>query len=301
MSKNSRLTDRLDALEARLTGPKRIALFGHRNVGKTTLLAMLYREAASGRIPGLRLAAADPRTAEYLAEKIAQIESGEPMAGSLAETDLKLRLYHGPARLDLIVKDYQGEHVTLGSEEPIQDFFADCDAVLLCLDPEGSSDPSERRRRQQEVENLLERYIERSDDLRMGRPVALLLTRFDRVASSVLTAGTSLDPDADPPADFVERLVEERYGMTRHALAQHAPDGAIFAVSSFGPGCVGNRPPAVLRPQGLEASLGWVAQQLEAHDRAQMDQLWELASGDLNRLALHPSLRAPLSPIEPIL
>ena len=109
-----RRTSRLDALEARLTGPKRIALFGHRNVGKTTLLAMFYRQASSGRVPGLRLAAADPRSAEYLAEKIAQIESGEPMAGSLAETELKLRLYHGPARFDLIVKDYQGEHVTLG-------------------------------------------------------------------------------------------------------------------------------------------------------------------------------------------
>ena len=137
----NRRSNRIDALEARLTGPKRIALFGHRNVGKTTLLAMLYRQASSGRVPGLRLAAADAHTAEYLAEKIAQIESGQPMAGSLAETELKLRLYHGPARLDLIVKDYQGEHVTLGSEEPIQEFFADCDAVFLCLDPEGSTDP----------------------------------------------------------------------------------------------------------------------------------------------------------------
>src|SRR5271166_5213129 len=110
---------RIDALEARLTGPKRIALFGHRNVGKTTLLAMLYREASSGRVPGLRMAAADAHTAEYLAEKIAQIESGQPMAGSLAETELKLRLYHGAARFDIIIKDYQGEHVTLGALEPI--------------------------------------------------------------------------------------------------------------------------------------------------------------------------------------
>ena len=52
-------TVRLDALEARLTGPKRIALFGHRNVGKTTLLAMFYRQAAGGQVPGVRLAAAD--------------------------------------------------------------------------------------------------------------------------------------------------------------------------------------------------------------------------------------------------
>jgi ATPase subunit of ABC transporter with duplicated ATPase domains len=41
----NRRANSIDALESRLTGPKRIALFGHRNVGKTTLLAMLYRQA----------------------------------------------------------------------------------------------------------------------------------------------------------------------------------------------------------------------------------------------------------------
>ena len=85
----------LDALEDRLTGPRRIGLFGHRNVGKTTLLAMFYRQASTGQVAGLRLAAGDPASAEYLAEKIAQIESGEPPAGTLAETELRLRLYHG--------------------------------------------------------------------------------------------------------------------------------------------------------------------------------------------------------------
>ena len=250
MSTKNRRMDRIDALEARLTGPKRIALFGHRNVGKTTLLAMFYRQASSGRVPGLRLAAADAKSAEYLAEKIAQLESGQPMAGSLAETELKLRLYHGPARFDLIVKDYQGEHVTLGSEEPIQEFFAGCDAVFLCLDPEGSTEPAERRRRQQEVENLLERYIDRSEDLNMGRPVALLLTKFDRVLANRAARGEDLEVETGLSAEYVEQLVDERYGMTRHALAAQAPDGAIFAVSSFGSGAAGHRPPAELRRWG---------------------------------------------------
>src|SRR3954451_9760518 len=187
----------LDVLEHRITGAKKIALFGHRAVGKTTLLAMFYREASAGRVPGLRMAAIGPATAEDLAAKISQIEAGEPLAGTLAETELKLRLYHGPARFDLIVKDYQGEHVTLGTEAPIRDFFADCDAVFLCLDPEGSTLPAERRRRQQEVENLLERYIERSEDGTAGRPVALLLTKFDRV----LARG-----EAGQGLDAVERL-----------------------------------------------------------------------------------------------
>ena len=69
----------------------------------------------------------------------------------------------------------------------------------------------------------------------------------------------------------------ERYGMTRHALAAHAPEGAVFAVSSFGTGALGNRPPAELHPLGLEGPLGWVAEQLEAGDRADMELLWKLA------------------------
>jgi Double-GTPase 2 len=281
----------LDALEDRLTGPRRVGLFGHRNVGKTTLLAMSYRQASSGQVPGLRLAAGDPPTAEYLAEKVAQIESGEPLAGTLAETELRLRLYRGASRFDLIVKDYQGEHITLGTDEPIQEFFADCDAVFLCLDPEGTADPAERRRRQQEVENLFERYIDRTGDGTAGRPVALLLTKFDRVLARARSAASAssyapTSPEADDPAGWgVERLVEAQYGMTRHALSQHAPRGAIFAVSAYGRGSREGRPPAELRPLGLEGPLAWLAEQLEDCDREQLEWLWDLAPGDLPRLS----------------
>ncbi|MDB5351380.1 MAG: hypothetical protein JWN86_2627, partial [Planctomycetota bacterium] len=258
----------------RITGAKKIALFGHRAVGKTTLLAMFYREASAGRVPGLRMAAIGPSTAEYLAAKIGQIEAGEPLAGTLAETELKLRLYHGPARFDLIVKDYQGEHVTLGTEAPIQEFFADCDAVFLCLDPETSDRPDERRKRQQEVDDLLERYIERSDDTTAGRPVALLVTKYDRVLDR-----------GGPSPDQVETFIDQNYGMTRHALAGHAPHSAMFAVSSYGRG-VGRdgRPPAELHPMGLEGPLGWLAEQLEVGDREQIEWLWDLAPEDLRRL-----------------
>ena len=89
--------------------------------------------------------------------------------------------------------------------------------------------------------------------------------------------------------------------MTRHALAQHAPEGAIFAVSSFGPGAIGNRPPAELRPLGLEGPLGWVAEQLEARDRARDGSA--LGAGPARPAparALRPGLRAALPPIKPI-
>ena len=181
MNKSNRRVEQLDALEARLSGPKRIALFGHRNVGKTTLARDVLPSGVQRADPGPPAGCRGYKSAEYLAEKIAQLESGQPMAGSLAETELKLRLYHGPARFDLIVKDYQGEHVTLGSEEPIQEFFAGCDAVLLCLDPEGSRrtgrTPAPAARSRKPARTLY-RSLRRSEHGPAGRA---LLTKFDRV------------------------------------------------------------------------------------------------------------------------
>src|SRR5258705_13986175 len=95
-------------LVERLCRPQRVGVFGHRGVGKTTLLTMMYREAVGGRLPELRLAAADARTANYLSDKILQLESGQALPATLAETDLRFHLYHGSVRLELLVKDYQG-------------------------------------------------------------------------------------------------------------------------------------------------------------------------------------------------
>src|SRR5207249_5881767 len=98
----------------RLARPQRLGVCGARGVGKTTLLAMLYREAAAGRLPGLRLAAADARTADYLSDKVLQLEAGQPLPATLGETELRFHLYHKGTCHDLLVMDYQGEHVAVG-------------------------------------------------------------------------------------------------------------------------------------------------------------------------------------------
>src|SRR5579859_6706826 len=90
-------------LTERLCRPQRIGVFGHRGVGKTTLLTMLYREAVAGRLPGLRLAAADARTATYLGDKIQQLEVGESLPATLGETELRFHLYAGNDRIEIIV------------------------------------------------------------------------------------------------------------------------------------------------------------------------------------------------------
>ncbi len=236
----------------RLCRPQRVGVFGHRGVGKTTLLTMLYREAVGGRLPELRLAAADARTADYLSDKILCLEAGQALPATLGETDLRFHLYHRGARIALLFKDYQGEHVELGRSEPIREFLCDCDAVWLCLDTGGLDDPAARLRREQEVEQIVEDYLAVEAVAALHRPMALVLTKAD------LRAATDID-----------LFAAQRLAMTRHALQAHAPRPGYFAVSSLG-----SRWPTMLEPQGFEAPLGWLAAALQSQDEARLEWLW---------------------------
>jgi len=237
-----------------LCRPQRVGVFGHRGVGKTTLLTLLYREAVGGRLPDLRLAAADARTADYLSDKILSLEGGQTLPATLGETDLRFHLYHKGTSLDLLFKDYQGEHVELGRTEPIRDFLRDCDAVWLCLDAGGLAKPAERLRREQEVEQVVEDYLATEAVAALHRPMALVVTKAD-----LLSADTS----------DIDSFAGQRAGMTRHALEAHAPRHGTFAVSSLGP-----RWPAALVPQGLDLPLAWLAAALQAQDEARLNWLW---------------------------
>ncbi len=264
------------SLADRFCRPQRIGVFGHRGVGKTTLLTMLYREAIGGRLPGLRLAAADARTADYLADKVLQLEAGQTLPATLAETDLSFHLYQGDTRLELLVKDYQGEHVELGRRGPVQEFLADCDAVWLCLDVGTVPEPAERLRRQQEIEQLIETYLAAEPHRTMERPMALLLTKADLLG---------------PEPGGLDPLADAHFGMTRHALRSHCPHNGLIAVSSLGPGVrnqesgVRNQESGVrsqeLAPINLAEPLTWLAASLQAQDEARLERLWALAGHDV--------------------
>src|SRR5579884_370907 len=250
-------------LTERLCRPQRIGLFGRRGVGKTTFLTMLYREAVGGRLPRLRLAAADARTADYLSDKVLQLEAGQPLPATLGETELRFHLYHGETRLELLIKDYQGEHVAVGRQEPIREFLRDCDAVWLCLDVLDTATPESLLCAEQEVEQLVEDYLTAEPEGALHRPMAVVLTKADL-----------LGHDAPPP----DELVREQFEMTRHALATHFPRHEMFAVSSLGGTLEGK--PAVFTPQpvGLEGPLVWLAKVLRQQDLARLEQLWPSAA-----------------------
>jgi GTPase SAR1 family protein len=258
-------------LAERMCRPQRIGVFGQRGVGKTTLLTMLYREAVGGRLPELRLAAADARTADYLSDKVLQLEAGRPLPATLGETELRFHLYYQGTRLDLLFKDYQGEHVAVGRHEPIRDFLRDCDAVWLCLDVPLAATAAHRLRAQQEVEQLIEDYLAAEPQGNLHRPMALVLTKAD------LLRGTDTAPG---------ELMERQFAMTQHALRLHCPQHALFAVSSLGaplPAPVEGQPAQPFAPQpiGLDGPLAWLATVLQNQDEARLKRLWLEAGGNL--------------------
>ncbi len=250
----SRTPTATQTLADRLSRPQRLGIFGHRGVGKTTLVTMLYREAVGGRLPEMRLAAADARTAEYLADRIVQLEAGQVLPATLAETDLRFHLYARGGRFDLLARDYQGEHVELGRDEPIRAFLRDCDAVWLCVDAAVLASPGDRLRRQLEVERLMEDYLALEPRQTMDRPVALVLTKAD------LLPGES------------EASWSERLDLIRHALHMHCPNSGLFAVSS-------------LAARNLAEPLAWLVTALQVQDEARLNQLWTEGSSNLRLMA----------------
>jgi hypothetical protein len=236
---------------------------------------MLYREAVGGRLPALRLAAADARTADYLSDKVLQLESGHPLPATLGETELRFHLYHRGIRLDLLFKDYQGEHVALGRHEPIRDFLRDCDAVWLCLDVPVTEASATCLRAQQGVEQIVEDYLVAESPGSPPRPMALVVTKADLLPEC---SGTHFDPD-----EISSEVVNRHFRMTRHTLELHCPQPAHFALSSLGgPIPVGDSPSSFApRPVGLAGPLLWLVDSLQVQDEARLEQLWDLSRGDL--------------------
>jgi hypothetical protein len=263
------------SLAERLCRPQRIGVFGHRGVGKTTLLTMLYREAVGGRLPELRLAAADARTADYLSDKVLQLEAGQPLPATLGETELRFHLYYRGARLDLLFKDYQGEHVALGRQEPIRDFLRDCDAVWLCLNVPVADSRGSCLQAQQEVEQIVEDYLVAESPGSPPRPMSLVLTKAD-----LLPGGA----DAYAAGVGVHEVVSRHFRMTRHTLELHCPQHGVFAVSSLGSAMPTEAVSFTPRPAGLAGPLIWLAESLQAQDEARLEQLWKVAGNNVSLL-----------------
>src|SRR5207249_11635062 len=112
----------------------------------------------------------------------------------------------------------------------------------------------ERLTGEQEAEQIIEDYLalERGDC--PHRPMALVLTKADLLPPK---------PEGISEELWLSDLIGDAFGMTLHALRQHAPSNSLFAVSSLGKHDREMRQTA-LHPWNLERPLTWLVESLQA-------------------------------------
>ena len=155
----------LDALERRLTGPKRIGAVrpsqrGQDDAPGDVLPPGLDRAGAGPPAGGGRPAERRVPGREDRADRVGRAAGGDP-GRDRAEAAALPR--PGPVRPDRQGLPGRARHARLRRADP----GSSSPTATPCCSastPTGSANPADRRRRQQEVENLLERYIDRSDD-----------------------------------------------------------------------------------------------------------------------------------------
>jgi hypothetical protein len=242
-------------LAAQMDRPQRIGLVGSHGVGKLTLLAVLYREAVSGRLPGLRLVATDPKSAEYLGEQIARLERGGFESDAVAWPELFLQLHHQGSQFNLVLCDHA--IATDSSTSSENAFFSDCDALLVCVDADVFQEGQTRWQAEQQSEQAVRAFLTNQP----ARPLALVITRSDRLT--------------DPGDVAVFRAHFERWLRDGHHPQQPAcPWQGVFAVRSRAsqPGS-GQTGTLIDEVAGL---LGWLGHSLTAQDTARLERLWQL-------------------------
>jgi GTPase SAR1 family protein len=257
-----------------LLRPRRVGFFGRNGVGKSSLLATLFREATAGRLPGLRLTAGDDTTARYLGEAQSRLESGQQLPATPTTRQLRFTLWHEEKQIELMTLDYSGEELALGGSPVLRDFFSTCDVLFVCLDLTQQENLLAAER---EIQQLLEASPADPAHPESQRPVALLHLKSDLAAAPL---------PVDAP------------GATEPPFQLSASDHATFAVSSF---YLDNAGRPILQPQGLAEPLLWLVSVLHRMDAALLAQLFRISDDvSLKRRALAAFRKAyPADPLGP--
>lgn len=241
---------------------RRLGIYGARDTGKTCYLACLYgaRTEDNAAVTFATDASLDHLKACWKTLQRSEVPSATAL-GIPSELDLHLQA-EGLA-WEIPTRDYAGSLVQRSEtgvpelKQEVKEWLASCHAILLFINTDAAEEAV--RDRLDEL-NLLVAELKRHsrDGNTIGRPLALLLTKWDRQGE------ISADPET-------ERRRALEYLNSRPALKQigetlrNCGDRVeLFPLSAFGSSRDGNNPPiGGPRPIGLLAPLVWAVQKAD--------------------------------------
>jgi hypothetical protein len=269
----------------------RLGLFGDTRSGKTMFLAGLQCAAESGQLASdVGLRAANPKSAQYLGSRVAQLRAGQWPPGTLDAQDVTLLVDKGTKTIAIHAADFKGGDFARAfydgeiaqTHHFLRRLFNPCHAYLFLVDPGPlkaasllTATAADQEQRERYIQSLVIAIGKlQSWNPLFHRPVAIAFTKTDQ------------HPDvADDPAGFAARYLNQ----IENYLRRYAPVHRYFAVSATGSIQFGhNGPCEPLKPRGLLEPIFWCAEHHAGRTRLLKWILGSLAAAAL--LALYIAL-----------
>ncbi len=246
----------------------KLSIFGPRGCGKTTYLTCLYGQGA--KMNSFAIIASDDRTRNYLRQRWnALLEGNEIQATAMQLFALNLIFSANGNKYEIELKDFAGalvmqdttqDEIKKKLKEILYQSFQESDAIVIFIeagDLEGSE--VERKRgifdRRQELETLLEVLAKQERKDLLSRPIAIVVTKWDKVAK--IYGNT---PDSGKK--FMEANYQNIYGT----LSQFADSIQVFTCSAYGFNVVdenGTMDLTKISPYNLETPFCWIGEKID--------------------------------------
>lgn len=294
----------------------RIATYGGKASGKTCILAALtltrpanpsgltctwIAEKPKSLVPGESLPPDDPYLAgwHWIYSQRELLSNGELPEANPTTNILKYQFNitspgEGIKSIELI--DYSGELILSGDElkDKLKKHMRECDGIMVLAEvPRKNADGTALAI---ELENLKQAFsslvTEKSKGAKEDWPIALLLNKWDRLASTAPANAAEAEKGVQ---EFLSQTPRPIHGQLVDTLTNVVPEGFMksFAASAFGAHTIGPSGKEIprlnhgmLESYGLENPLVWLVERADALEARQIAKAVEEASNPINPLQL---------------
>lgn len=242
----------------------KLSIFGPRGCGKTTYLTCLYGQG--GKVGSFAISARDEATRNYLADRWQQLFTGTELAPTALGT-VPLRLVFSANRqaYDIELQDFAGalvmrdksqDEVKKKLKEALFKSFHESSGVMVFIEA-GEPDFQSQFDRRIELDALIEVLHEQEKRELITRPIAIVITKWDKIVASVGQSDQSKE---------VEAFLRTHYNNLYALLQECSQNVRVFASSAFGfdmhtpDGKINYKK---ISPFNLEKPFAWIGQTID--------------------------------------
>ncbi|MGM0508548.1 MAG: hypothetical protein ACQERZ_05215 [Fusobacteriota bacterium] len=251
----------------KIYGEKTLGVFGARATGKTVYFTTLYGLSGfNNSDETLSVICNDKNSRSYLKKNYKKLLEGKvPSRTEVNEiNEINMSYFHNKNSYHLRSFDFAGELIKDVSDEEsseeflelqnqIYEFFGNCSALLIFLEPSDSK--QETFERQAEIERLFDFLKKTKKNWDFDIPISLVVSKWDKINDVV--EGYDYKAEEKKAVEYIKnhKIYNNIYSLVSGLTSQ----SKIFPVSAFGTAREGDLPPHNIVPFNLFSPLVWAS------------------------------------------